>query len=147
MLKYTVIETEDINKHLNTSEVRRFYMMIKKISTQRYKEGQDRDPKYEVFTTKEMEEKEKEKQREIYKAVESALKAEREKIKKVIPNKKVVIEPDPERLTDEGAEKVGKAFASGASDEEIKEIEKKHPLKPSTVIKKKVGVTNAKNKS
>lgn len=151
---HIVLEKTDVDNYLNNSERRKLEMMITKIGRLRAKEGKPTD--VEIDTRPENIAEDKEVIQLIYKAVEKALKAEREKIKKAIPNERVVITPDPEVVDNEGAEKIAYALANGASPEEIKEIEEKHPLNPAPkkkatvkkkTVKKKSGVNNASDKS
>jgi len=154
--KYLVLKWDDINNTLNNSETRKLAMMLKKISIARAKDDKgERDyvvvsdslPMYEEVyqtvldlingapyeTTN----------AKVYKAVEASLLAEREKIKSLIPTKKVVIIPDPEQPDEEISDKAVK-IAEIMIPEETEEVKTAVELAKEVIAENK---KNAKNKS
>ena len=121
--KYLVLKWDDINNILNSSETRKLAMMLKKIAFARAKEGKVVNKEYVIVSENSPIYDEtyqatidwingisyESTNAKIYKAVEAALIAEREKIKKLIPHERVVIIPDPELEAEEVKTAVEKA--------------------------------------
>ena len=166
--KYLVLKWDDINNVLNNSETRKLAMMLKKIGLARAKESKVVDKEYVIVSENSPAYEEtyqatidwingvpyESTNAKIYKAVEAALIAEREKIKKLIPHERVIIIPDPEEPDEEEistkAVKIAETMITGGK---VIPMSKRMGERPELTAVEKAkevvakGKKNAKNKS